>query len=405
MNQEEKNCQTVYKAAVYLRLSREDEDVALKNGKWESNSIANQKSLILDKLESFSDIISYAFYIDDGYTGLNFERPQFQKMREQIINGTVNMVVVKDLSRLGRDYIEVGRYIKYFFPFYQVRFVSVLDHYDSLTATPTDRNLLIPVKNFINDSYSRDLSEKVRSHQKIMRENGLFVGSFVPYGYKKMEQNKNKIVSDAYAAEIVKQIFRWKLEGMSARHIAEQLNHLGIDSPSEYKRKMGSHYQCVFQTNVKAQWSAKTVLRILRNRIYTGVLEQGKTEKVNYKLKKTIRKSEAEWIVKENNHEAIISSSDFDRVSELLSERRCSRQAIEEMVIQDIIVNEEEISKKEAECNRCDAMQSVLKKDLAKQLISREEHEAYGAIYSERKVTLEQEIALMRREMDRKERR
>lgn len=192
---------------------------------------------------------------------------------------------------------------------------------------------------------------------------------------------------------------------MSARHIAEQLNHLGIDSPSEYKRKMGSHYKCVFQTNVKAQWSAKTVLRILRNRIYTGVLEQGKTEKVNYKLKKTIRKSEAEWIVKENNHEAIISSSDFDRVSELLSERRCSRQAIEEMVIQDIIVNEEEISKKEAECNRCDAMQSVLKKDLAKQLISREEYEAYGAIYSERKVTLEQEIALMRREMDRKERR
>ena len=168
-----------YMAAVYLRLSKEDEDLREVKDKKESNSIANQKALILKTLESMPDVTLYDIYIDDGFTGLNFERPNFQRMCEDIYNGRVNMVIVKDLSRLGRDYIDSGRYVKKIFPSYHVRFVSVLDHFDSLTATQSDVNLLIPVKNFVNDNYSRDISGKVRSHQEVMRENGLYVGSHV----------------------------------------------------------------------------------------------------------------------------------------------------------------------------------------------------------------------------------
>ena len=171
-----------YTAAVYLRLSKEDGDLSAKSDKLESNSIANQKALILKELESMPDVTLYDIYIDDGFTGLNFDRPAFCRMRNDIYDGKINMVIVKDLSRLGRDYIESGRYVKKIFPSLNIRFVSVLDHFDSLTATQSDMNLLIPIKNFVNDNYSRDISGKVRSHQEVMRENGLYVGAYVAYG-------------------------------------------------------------------------------------------------------------------------------------------------------------------------------------------------------------------------------
>ena len=182
-----------------------------------------------------------------------------------------------------------------------------------------ENHIMIPIKTFINDSYSRDLSEKVRSHQKIMREEGLYIGSFVPYGYKKMEEDKNKIVLDSYAGGVVKKIFLWTLDGMSARTIAEKLNQLGIDSPAEYKKQSGSAYQCVFQKNMRALWSGKAVLRILRNPLYTGVLIQGKTEKINYKLKQMVQKPEEEWSIKKNHHEPIIPMSEFLQVDRILS--------------------------------------------------------------------------------------
>lgn len=225
----------------------------------------------------------------------------------------------RDLSRFGRDYIDSGRYVKKIFPSYHVRFVSVLDHFDSLTATQSDVNLLIPVKNFVNDNYSRDISGKVRSHQEIMRENGLYIGSHVAYGYKKLETDRNKIVPDKYAADIVRKIFDWKLKGLSSAAIAEKLNGLGVASPSEYKKQLGGNYKCGFQKNAKAKWSAVAINRILRNRIYIGVLEQGKREKVNYKLDKVVEKPETEWAVKENTHEAIISKADFENVAKLLN--------------------------------------------------------------------------------------
>lgn len=308
-----------YMVAVYLRLSKEDEDLRAVKDKKESNSIANQKALILKTLESMPDVTLYDIYIDDGYTGLNFERPNFQRMCEDIYSGKVNMVIVKDLSRLGRDYIDSGRYVRKIFPSFNVRFVSVLDHFDSLTATQSDVNLLIPVKNFVNDNYSRDISGKVRSHQEVMRENGLYIGSHVAYGYKKLETDKNKIIPDEYAADIVRKIFDWKLKGLSSAAIAEKLNGLGVAAPSEYKKQLGGNYKSGFQKNRKAKWSSVAVSRILKNRIYIGVLEQGKREKVNYKLDKVVDKPESEWSVKENTHEAIISKVDFENVAKLMN--------------------------------------------------------------------------------------
>lgn len=307
-----------YMAAVYLRLSKEDEDLSLRTGKTESNSIANQKALILKELDSMPEATLYDIYIDDGYTGLNFERPEFKRMCNDIYDGRVNMVIVKDLSRLGRDYIDSGRYVQKIFPSLDVRFVSVLDHFDSLTASQTDIHLLVPVKNFVNDSYSRDISSKIRSHQEIMRENGLYVGPYVAYGYRKKPDDKNKIEPDAYAADIVRKIFAWRLEGMSADRIAGKLNSLGILSPSEYKRQQGISYKSGFQKKSRAEWSAVAVLRILKNRIYIGVMEQGKTEKVNYKLKKIVNKPQEEWDVVVGRHEPIISEEDFENVSRLL---------------------------------------------------------------------------------------
>ncbi len=307
-----------YMAAVYLRLSKEDEDLSLRSDKTESNSIANQKALILKELYSMPDVTLYDIYIDDGYTGLNFDRPEFRRMCNDIYDGNVNMVIVKDLSRLGRDYIDSGRYVQKIFPFLKVRFVSVLDQFDSLTASQSDVHLLIPVKNFVNDNYSRDISGKVRSHQKVMRENGLYTGAYVAYGYKKSESNKNRIVPDEYAANIVRRIFAWKLEGMNAGGIAEKLNQLGVTAPSEYKRLLGINYKTGFQKKSKAQWTAVTVTRILKNRIYIGVLEQGKREKVNYKLERIVQKPETEWDIAEDNHEPIVSRTDFENVSRLL---------------------------------------------------------------------------------------
>lgn len=307
---------TSYKAALYLRLSDEDYSASLK--KDESNSIANQKALTLRELESLPDISLYDIYIDDGYTGLNYERPGFIRMLNDIYNNKVNTVIVKDLSRLGRDYIESGRYVKDIFPSLNIRFISVLDEFDSLSATPEDYNLLIPIKNFINDSYSRDISIKVRSTQRIMRENGLYIGAYVAYGYKKCSDDKNRIEPDEFSADIVKRIFRWKLEGMNAGAIADKLNLLGIIPPSEYKKMLGINYKSGFQKNVKAKWTPITITRILKNKIYIGIMEQGKRSKINYKLEKVVERPEYEWIVKEQTHTPIIRKEDFENVNRLL---------------------------------------------------------------------------------------
>lgn len=308
-----------YNVAIYLRLSRDDMDGnAAKSGKAESNSISSQRDMIRSYIRKQKDMEIYDIYVDDGWSGANFDRPEFKRMMQDIEAGKVDCVIVKDLSRLGRDYIEAGRLIQKTFPAFCVRFIALNDKFDSLTADYNETSLVLPVKNFVNDSYCRDISGKVRSHQKIKRENGEFIGAFAVYGYQKGEKNKNILIPDDYAADIVKKIFSWKIEGFSTFAIAEQLNELGILSPMEYKKSKGENFQTGFATGAKSKWSAVAVKRILVNECYVGTLEQGKEEKVNYKVNKTVKKPKKEWIRVENAHEAIISKEEFEIVQRLL---------------------------------------------------------------------------------------
>lgn len=310
-------------AAMYLRLSRDDGDVGdavsgKSSVKIESNSIGNQRELIRAFINGQQDMELYDSYVDDGFSGSNFDRPEFKRMISDIEAGRVNCVIVKDLSRFGRDYIDSGRYIQKYFPALGVRFIALTDHYDSFHADSGESGIILPVKNFINDSYCRDISIKVKSQLEVKRKNGECIAAFAPYGYKKSESNKNQLVIDEYAAEIVKKIFDWKIEGMAVFAIAGKLNELGILSPKEYKKSAGVNYKGGFSNVIKSMWSSSTVKRILTNEIYLGHLIQGKTEKVNYKLKKSVEKPQKEWIIVENTHEAIISEDNFQIVQNLL---------------------------------------------------------------------------------------
>ena len=310
-------------AAMYLRLSRDDSDVGNAtdgkgNVKSESNSIGNQRELIRAYIHEQQDIELYDIYVDDGFSGSNFDRPEFKRMMSDIEAGRVNCVIVKDLSRFGRDYIESGRYIQKVFPALGVRFIALTDHYDSFHADAGESGIVLPVKNFINDSYCRDISTKVKSQFEVKRKNGECIAPFAIYGYRKAENNKNQLIIDEYAADIVRKIFEWKMEGMAVSAIAEKLNGLGILSPKEYKKSIGSNYKGGFSGAVKSMWSSSTVKRILTNEMYLGHLIQGKTEKINYKLKKSVEKPKEDWVKVENTHEPIISQDNFLIVQNLL---------------------------------------------------------------------------------------
>lgn len=307
-------------AAMYLRLSKDDSDVGnVKKGrlKSESNSIGNQRELIRAFIHKQQDMELYDSYVDNGFSGSNFDRPEFKRMINDIETGKVNCVIVKDLSRFGRDYIESGRYIQKIFPALSVRFIAIIDHYDSFQADGLESGIVVPVKNFINDSYCRDISIKVKSQFEVKRKNGECIAPFAPYGYKKAD-NKSFLVPDEYAADIVRKIFAWKIEGMAILAIAEKLNGLGILSPKEYKKSIGIHYKGGFSGAVKSKWSSTTIKRILTNEIYLGHMVQGKREKINYKLKKSMDKPQEKWIKVENTHEAVISKDQFWIVQNLL---------------------------------------------------------------------------------------
>lgn len=307
----------IYHTAVYLRLSRDDGDVKGSN-KPESNSISSQRELIFAFMKKHKDMELFDTYADDGYSGTDFERPAFKRMMKDVMEGSINCIIVKDLSRLGRDYIEAGRLIQKIFPAFSVRFIAVTDNFDSLTADFNEKSLVLPIKNFINDSYCRDISEKVRSSKRISCEQGKFVGAFAVYGYKKDAANRNRLVPDEYAAEIVKSVFDWKLEGMSNQAIADCLNERGILSPMEYKKIHGERFYTGFCTTPSGKWSSVAVRRILTNEIYTGTLVQSKTEKVNYKVNKVVKKPETEWIRVSGTHAAIVSKADYETVQSLM---------------------------------------------------------------------------------------
>ena len=305
-----------YDTALYLRLSKEDGDVA-SGSKNESNSIANQKSLIMDYLQSRPEFRVVSIREDDGFSGTDFNRPAFQAMMEDIKKGVINCIIVKDLSRFGRNYIEVGRYLEKLFPMLGIRFIAVNDNYDSLEAD-TAHDIVVPFKNLINDSYCRDLSVKIRSHLAIKRKKGEFIGAFACYGYLKDENNRNQLVVDTYAGQVVKDIFRMKINGMSQYRIADALNEQGILSPMEYKKYLGSHFESSFKVNPKAVWTAKAVTRILTNEVYTGVLVQGKQTTPNHKVKVRQEVDETDWIRVENAHESLIDRVLFDIVQNLM---------------------------------------------------------------------------------------
>ena len=210
--------QAEYDADLYLRLSHEDGDKA------ESDSIANQRELLMDYLSSHPEIRLHEVRTDDGYSGVNYDRLGFIQMMEAVKAGEINCIIVKDFSRLGRNFIETGKYIEKIFPFMGVRFISVNDDYDSARPRTSSDNLIVPVKNLMNDAYCRDISIKIRSHLDIKRKKGQCIAPFAVYGYQKDEENKNHLVIDEEPAAVVREIFKKKLEGYSAQAIADWLN-------------------------------------------------------------------------------------------------------------------------------------------------------------------------------------
>ncbi len=307
----------IYYATPYYRISNDDGDISVL-GKGESNSISNQRSLIEDYVKDKPEIVLCQERIDDGFSGVDFERPAFQRMLQEVKEGKTNCIIVKDLSRFGRNYIEVGRFIQKIFPYLGVRFIAVNDNYDSLKANCAEDHIMLPFKNLMNDSYSRDISVKVRSQFAVKRKKGEFIGSFAVYGYEKSTENKNRLVIDKYAAAVVRDIYRWRISGMSNERIAEKLNGLGVLSPAEYKQSKGLKYQTGFQGGKQAMWSPAAVRRILTDQTYLGCVVQGKRSTLNHKVKKVIEKKPEEWVVVENMHAPVITEMEFGMVQDLM---------------------------------------------------------------------------------------
>lgn len=303
----------VWIAAKYLRLSIEDGDKA------ESESIVNQSLLIDNYMKSIFDITIVETFKDDGFSGTDFNRPGFQSMIKAIENKEINCIIVKDLSRFGREHIDVDRYIQKVFPQLGVRFIAINDNYDSETANSTDTHLVLPIKSFVNDTYCRQNSQKVRSHLSAKRNIGEYVGNYVSYGYKKCDIDKSQIEIDPVAAKHVRDIFTWKMEGMSNQRIADKLNGLGVLAPADYKRATGVNFKSSFQTHLTSKWSVVAIIRILKNPIYYGVLQQGKTQRTNYKVKEQRMLPKEQWAIFENHHKGIVTKEEFLTVQMLLA--------------------------------------------------------------------------------------
>ncbi len=307
---------TIYNVALYLRLSREDENTS------QSESINNQRDyLIKYVLERNWNLVDA--YIDDGFTGTNFNRPDFKRMLSDIESEKVNLVITKDLSRLGRDYIETGYYIERYFPERNVRYIALNDGID--TFANNTNNDMSPFKSVINDLYAKDISKKVRTAFRTKIERGEFIGSYAPYGYKKSTSNKNTFVIDEEAAPIIKRIFDMYIAGMSYTGIAKAFNLEGIKSPSQHKKEISPNYNHYFAKY--GLWTAETIRKILTNQAHIGNMVQHKTEKINYKVKKLHTIDSASHVIVENTHEPIISVDTFNLVQQIMQSRPVYRQA------------------------------------------------------------------------------
>ncbi|MDE7275438.1 MAG: recombinase family protein, partial [Lachnospiraceae bacterium] len=248
-----------FHVAEYIRLSRDDGDKA------ESNSISNQKKFLADYIKERDALLVYDIYIDDGFSGTNYERPAFRRMINDIEAGKVNCVIVKDLSRFGRDYIDTGRYLERYFPERNVRFISITDNIDSFAQA---YDMLLPIKNIFNEQYARDISRKIHASVLTKQKAGEFIGAFPSYGYRKSPSNKNRLVIDEYAAGVVRRIFALYNAGCGKLRIAGILNEEGILCPSAYKNANGEHYRNTGRMDTVSYWSYSTIHRILQNEMY-----------------------------------------------------------------------------------------------------------------------------------------
>lgn len=295
-----------YKVALYIRLSREDED---KNTS--SESIKNQISL-LSQYAKENNLIVYDTYIDDGYSGTTFDRPAFNRMIKDIEDKKINMVITKDMSRLGRDYIETGNLVEKYFPSNNIRYIAVTDNID--TYLDNANNDIAPFKAIMNDMYAKDISKKIRSSLKAKMKEGKYIGGRAPYGYKKDKNDKNHLVINKEQSIIVKRIFDMALEELTPYNIAEVLTKEKIKSPSEY-------YDFKWQNKnrkVTNSWNTKTIKDILTNQTYIGNLVQNKRNKVNYKVKKIISNNPKDYIIIKNTHTPIIEEEIFNKVQKIL---------------------------------------------------------------------------------------
>lgn len=300
----------IYNVGLYIRLSREDDDKTL-----ESESITNQKSLLLQYVKE-NNLRVYDIYIDDGYSGTNFDRPNFNRLLKDIELGKINMVITKDMSRLGRDYIGTGNLIEKYFPEHSVRYIAVTDNID--TFLDSSNNDIAPFKAIMNDMYAKDISKKIKSSLKAKMKEGKWVGGRTPFGYNQDKDNKNHLVINEEQASVVKRIFDMCLEGLSFFKIAKQLTNEGVKTPAQY-------YSFEWKNNYNlkyGEWHFKTIRDILTNRMYIGDMVQNRRSKINYKVKKVIRNNPKDYIIVENTHEAIIDKEIFYEVQKRIPKNK-----------------------------------------------------------------------------------
>lgn len=304
------NTEYLYKAALYIRLSVEDGD------KEESNSVTNQRMLLNDFLNDNPDIELYDTYIDDGFSGTDFERPGFEKLLEDLYSKKFNTVIVKDLSRLGRNYIEVGNYIEKIFPLFNIRFIAINDQIDSIKNPDSVNSVIVPFKNLINDEYCRDISNKIKAVLNVKMKKGEYVGAYAPYGYLKDPKDIHHLIIDEEAAKVVKLIYELTLNGLGRTAIAKKLNELGILNPTGHRAEELKMRIPVAEDkrNIKYSWCSTTVRQILKNAMYCGDTIQHKGKLISYKIHKRVLLPEEEWVVVKDTHEAIIDRETFDKV-------------------------------------------------------------------------------------------
>ena len=305
---------STYKAALYMRLSKDDD------GTSESASITTQRKM-LRSYAADQGFQVFDEYVDDGWSGTNFDRPDFKRMIADIEAGKVNLVLTKDLSRLGRDYIAAGQYTEIYFPSKGVRYIAINDGYDS-DSPYTD---IAPFKNVINEMYARDTSKKIRSAFTTKMRDGAYIAAFAPYGYQKDPADKNHLVVDTQSGKIVKQIFRLAANGALPIEIARTLNAQGTPSPAVY-RCMTHEELDVNQYSQRQEWTSATITKMLRNVVYLGHTAQGKTTRVSFKSHLTVSNPRDEWIVVENTHEALVDAETFDLVRRRSALRTCEKK-------------------------------------------------------------------------------